>query len=172
MNETRKHILELVAKAEAAIPSEVLPDLPPGPYTSGASDWHGFEHQIWRLGEEIRQLLVESKSLRKDTDLQRAFSRVACNQRAKRGRQSFIMLLGYVYCMQFASDIAGQLADHHVAGHVIDTLIKMQCPSYIKDGEPFTCDKITWIRNKAKKYIEKYKISQPINPQDPRSSGR
>ena len=100
MTDVRDRILDLVAKAVAAIPTELLPDLPPGQHTLGAPDWNGFEHKIWECGEDVRQLLTQSKSLRKDTELQRAFLRVACNPNAKRGRQSFIMLLGYACCAQ------------------------------------------------------------------------
>lgn len=156
MNDIRKRILELVEKAEAVLPSELHPDLPPGPNTSGAPEWYSFEHQIWRCDEVIRQLLTENKSLKKDVDLHQAFLRIACNKNAKRGRQSFIMLFGHVGCAKFAPDIASQISDPNVAGHAIDTLYKMKCPDFIKDIEPLTNDKITWIRNKAKQYVNKY----------------
>jgi hypothetical protein len=156
MNETRNKIIELVAIAEAAIPSELLPDLPPSQQIKEVPEWHAFEHQIWKRGEDIRQLLAEKKSLRKDPELQRTFLRIACNEKAKRGRQSFIMLLGYAVCAQFAPDISRQLSDPHVAGHAIDTLSKMHCADYVEAIKPYASDKTAWIRNKAKQYVEKY----------------
>ncbi len=159
MNENRNRILELVNKAEAALPSKLQPDLPPGEYTSGAPEWYEFEHLIWKYGEEIRQLL-SGKALRKDIELHRAFLKIACNKNAKRGRQTFINLLGYSCCAQFAPDIASQLTDTHVAGHVIDTINKMRSPDFIKDISPLTNDKTTWVRNKAKQYIKKYENVQ------------
>ena len=156
MNEKRKQILGLAEKAENDIPSELKADLPPGQYTSGAPEWHSFEYQIWDYGEKIRQLLTKDKSLRKDIELQRAFVRVACNPNAKRGRQSFIMLLGYTCCVKFAPDIASQLADPHVDGHVIDTLTKMRCSDFVEKIKPFTSDKTAWVRKAAKQYIQKY----------------
>ena len=157
MKEIRSRILDLVAKAEAAIPATLLPDLPPARYTSGAPEWHGFEDVVWQQGEVIRQLLVECKSLRKDAGLQSAFLRVACNRKAKRGRQSFIMLLGYSCCSGSAPAIAGQLSDPDVAGHVVDTLTKMRCPDFVQDVEELTNSDTTWVRNKAKRYVERYR---------------
>jgi len=157
MSDVRQQITELLRQAEEAIPQRLKPDLPPGEHTSGAPEWYGFEHSIWALGEDIRQLLLKSKSLRSDLELHRAILRVATEPKAKRGRQSFIMLLGNAACLQFASQIADQLPDPHVCGHAIDTLTKMKCPDYVEAIEPFTRDKTTWIRNKAKRYIERYR---------------
>jgi hypothetical protein len=159
MKEIREEILKLVAKVEASIPSELLPDLPPSPNTMDAPMWYRFENYIWMRGEDIRQLLIENKTLRRDIELQKAFLSIACNQKAKRGRQSFIMLLGNTGCLQFAPNIASQLSDPDVVGHAIDTLTKMRCPDYVEAIKPFTNDKTTWIRNKAKHYVEQYKKS-------------
>ncbi len=156
MNETRYQILALVTMAEEAIPSTLQRDLPPGENTSGSSEWHSFEHSIWALGENIRQLYIKNKFLRKDVAIQRAILRIATNSKAKRGRQSFIMLFGYTFCAQFANQIAEQLSDPHVCGHVIDTLLKMRSSEFVSEVEPFTRDKTTWIRNKAKRYIDQY----------------
>ena len=89
-------------------------------------------------------------------DLQLAILCVATEPKAKRGRQSFIMLLGYAACAQFAPQSMKQLSDPQVCGQVIDTLTKMKCPDYGEAIEPFTRDKTTWIRNTAKLYIKKY----------------
>lgn len=142
MNETRQKIIELLTKSEAAIPIEQKPDLPQGKNTSGAPEWYRFEHAIWAFGGDIRRLFLKSKFLRKDVELQRAILRVAIDPKAKRGRQSFIMLLGYLACVQFAPQIAEQLSDPQVCGHAIDTLSKMKCSDYVKAIEPFTQDNL------------------------------
>jgi len=157
MKKIRNEILSLVAQANALIPSELLPDLQPSQNTLGVPAWYSFENLIWKYGEGIRQLLVENKSLRKDIELQKAILHIACDQKAKRGRQSFVMLLGYTGCVQFAPDIARQLSDPQVVGHAIDTLTKMRCPDYVEAVKPFAVEKTAWIRNKAKQYIEKFK---------------
>lgn len=155
MNETRDQILALLTKAEEAIPSTLQPDLPPGENPSGSPEWHSFEHLIWALGEDIRQLFIKNRSLRKDVELQCAILRIATNSKAKRGRQSFITLFGYTIFAKFANQIAGQLSDLHVCGHAIDTLLNMRSSKFVNEVEPFTRNKTTWVRNKAKRYIDK-----------------
>ena len=152
----RARIKTLVADAEAAIPSTLMPDLPPGQYTQGAPEWHSFEHTIWAIGEDIRQLLQKKKSLRNDDDLQSAFVAISMNRHAKRGRQSFIMLLGYKSCQQHSHSIASQLDDPGVAGHVISTLLKMQAPDFVQEIRRFLDHDIAWIRNKAKEYCGRF----------------
>ena len=59
------HQLEvLLKKAEDKIPNEILPDLPFMELAPDVHDWYMFEHEIWEIGEEIRQLIFYSK---KDT---------------------------------------------------------------------------------------------------------
>lgn len=149
-------IRDLLDKASEEIPDEVKPDLPPGEYTSGAPKWYGFEHRIWAYGEDIRQVLLTSKALRKDKELQDAICKISCDPRAKRGRQSFIMLLGFAHCAHLAPQIAAQIDDSDVRGHVISTISKMRCGDYVELIGSYTTDKVTWIRNGAKKYVKKY----------------
>lgn len=54
-NHFDEKIYEFLFKAENSIPNKVLPDLPlisPGVY-----DWYDFEHQLWKIGEEMRMFL-------------------------------------------------------------------------------------------------------------------
>ena len=152
----RLRIKTLVADAEAAVPSTPKPDLPPGQYTQGAPEWHSFEHTIWAIGEDIRQLLLKKKSLRNDDDLQSTFAAISVNRNAKRGRQSFIMLLGYTSCQQYSYSIASQLDDPDVTGHVISTLLKMQAPDFVQEISKFLDHDISWIRRKAKAYCGRF----------------
>jgi hypothetical protein len=149
-------IEQLVAKAEALIPSIPIPDLLPSELSSGQPDWHRFEHSVWRIGEDIRQLILTKKSLRKDASLQAAFVRICTNRNSKRGRQSFIMLLGYKCCQKHAPEIASQLNDSFVVGHVIDTLLKMHAKDFVQEIRPFVDHQVAWIRNKAKAYCKRY----------------
>ena len=152
----REQILDLLTQAEAAIPNELLPDLPPGQHTSGQPEFHPFEHSIWQNGEEIRQLLLQKTSLRNDEELQKLFLRISVNPNAKRGRQSFIMLLGYKSCRQHASRIASQITDQYVSGHVIGTLLKMQAAEFATEVSAYLDADKAWIRNKAKMYCKRY----------------
>ena len=160
-SEVRDRIVELVAEAEALIPDHRHPDLPVGVH-SKSPEWHSFEHRIWGIGELIRQELLKKKSLRKDEELQRAFARVGCNPFARRGRQSFVMLLEYKCCAGQAPGIADQLGDQDVAGHAVSTLLKMQAPGYAREIEPFvTAAKAAWVRKTARRYVERYGRSGP-----------
>ena len=159
MNEIKQQIINLLNKADELIPSELLPDLPPTKYSSGMPESHSFENSIWMFGEEIRHLFIKSKSLKKDRELQSRICSIACNPKGKGGRQSFIMLLGNVASTDFAPQIAQQLTDSDVDGHAISTLLKMKCPNYVEEIKPFTDSKIAWVRNEAKRYIERYTIA-------------
>ncbi len=46
--------------------------------------------------------------------------------------------------------------DHDVDGQVIDSLYKMGANEYVELIKPFLTHKQTWIRNEAKRYIQKY----------------
>jgi len=150
-------INRLLAVAEKAIPDTLLPDQPPGKYTSGKPQMYAFEHEIWRSGDDIRLYLSQNKTCKLSEAQQNRIVKIAVNPFAKRGRQSFIMLLGYKKYQQFSGQIISQISDSDVEGHVVDTLLKMQALDYADIIEPFTRHEIAWIRNKAKKYIENYR---------------
>jgi len=154
--DARATIVELIMTAQAAIPSRLKPDLPPGKFTGDAPGWYDFEHRIWETGENIRQLLLKKKRLRNDDELQAAFLSISTNRKAKRGRQSFVMLLGYKCCQEHASAIASQLDDSCVTGHVIGTLLKMHAGGFVDQIRPFTKHEIAWIRNKARAYCGRF----------------
>ncbi len=113
--------LSLVARAESLIPERRVPELAPLSGNPDVPEWHGFELKVWEIGEQIRQILARHQSLRKDRELQEAFVRILTNANAKRGRQSFVMLLGYKSCQVHAATVAAQINDPNVTGHVIST---------------------------------------------------
>ena len=61
-----------------------------------------------------------------------------------------------MFC-DFAEQIASLIYDDDVDGQVIDTLYKMGVTGYADLIEPFLTHNRTWIRNEAKRYIQKYK---------------
>ena len=155
-NEAKEAVLILLDRAEKLIPATSEKDLPPMDIAPGVPQWHDYEHKIWQIGEEIRQILNTHKTLRKDKELLARFLSVALNRNAKRGRQSFIMLLWYKHCAEYAGLLAAQLEDRSVKGHIIEGLNKMKAGQFTSLVEPFTQDKTTWIRNQAKKYIREF----------------
>lgn len=145
----------LLFKAESSIPSEVLPDLPCMKNTPDVPAWHDFEFAVWNAAEEIRQLVFDSKKTFHKDQTDRILS-ICLNKRAKRGRQSFVMLLGKTKYCDYAGALVPLLEDDDVNGHVIETLYKMRARGYAALISPFLTHKQTWIRNAAKKYIRRF----------------
>ena len=84
----------LLTRAEALIPEENLPDLPYMDLAPDVHDWYEFEHKLWEIGEEIRQFISENKNKLNKNQIDRIVS-ICLDKKAKRGRQSFVMLLNY-----------------------------------------------------------------------------
>ncbi len=145
----------LLLSAENLIPEENLPDLPYMKLAPTVHDWYDFEHELWGIGEEIRQFVSKyNKRFNKD-QIDRIIN-ICLNKKAKRGRQSFVMLLGRKMYRDYAEKIVSILSDEDVNGHVINTIYKMQAEQYVELIKPFLSYNRTWIRNEAKKYLKKY----------------
>ena len=157
--EFNTRITELLISAVALIPTTVLPALPFMKQAPTVHDWYDFEHRLWELGEEIRQLTVtENKAL--SAEHIETICRICSDPKAKRGRESFVMLMGKKRYSDYASRLATLLTDGDVNGHVISTLNKMGASQYVEEIKPYTAHATSWIRNEAKKYVKKYSISQ------------
>ncbi len=144
---------KLISQAEKLIPKTLEPNLPP---TELIPDWHDFEHKIWRLGEELRQLIKENPTLvetGRDPSLLQRIVKICINRNAKRGRQSFIMIFELKQFSKFATDLATQLDDEFVNGHVVRAIQKMHVAGFDSEIKPFADHKHAWIRNAAKKYL-------------------
>lgn len=150
-----KELDELFVKAEALIPNELLPDLPYMEEAPDVHDWYMFEHELWGVGEEIRQLILKYKAKLDNNQIDRIVN-ICLDKRAKRGRQSFVLLLGRKQYADYASKIVTILDDTDVDGQVINTLYNMQAGQHVELIEPFLNHKHTWIRNEAKRFIQKF----------------
>lgn len=144
---------KLISRVEKLIPKVPEPDLPPIKLNPYIPDWHAFEHEIWRLGDDLRLLIKENQALKRDDKLFQQILRICTNRNAKRGRQSFIMLLGSKQFSRFAANLITQLDDEFVEGYVIATIQKMHAAGFESEIKPFTEHKHAWIRNAAKKYL-------------------
>ena len=121
----------LLTRAEALIPEENLPDLPYMDLAPDVHDWYEFEHKLWEIGEEIRQFISENKNKLNKNQIDRIVS-ICLDKKAKRGRQSFVMLLSKKIYNSYADMIVTVLNDDDVVGQVIDTLYKMGAKEYIE----------------------------------------
>jgi hypothetical protein len=149
----RSAIDDALARAQALIPTTQLPYLPTTPELRGAPEWYPFEHQVWKVGEDIRQQFRREPRLRKDAALQLQIMHVACNRRALRGRQSFVLLLGYRGASAHGEELASQLDDHGVAGQIIHALYFMRARGFTARVWPFLEDEKAWIRKEARRYL-------------------
>ena len=155
-DEIKQEILKIIAEVEAMTPKELEPDLLPIKGFPDVPEWHRFELDIWTLGEKIRQLLLKNKALRKDKDIFEKILQISLNPKSKRGRQSFIMLLGNTNYTHFANKLITQIADKFVYGQVLHSIYKMRATGYVEIISPYCNDKKAWIRNEAKRYVEKF----------------
>jgi len=104
----RTELLALIEKAEALVPGTLVDPLPSAEGSGGEPAWHGFERALWGLGEKIRQRLLRHPRLRADGEIQERLVAIATDRRARRGRQSFILLLGYKVFATCAGRLAGR----------------------------------------------------------------
>jgi len=152
--QVKQKILDIVSEAKKLTPT--LPESNLSDFEKGTPAWHDYERKIWQLGERIRQILLQNKKLRTDSDIQQGILSICINKNSKRGRQSFITLLGNVKCAAYSKEIASQLSDEFVDGQVIETLYKMRVGNYALDIIPYCAHKKAWIRNLAKRYFSRY----------------
>jgi hypothetical protein len=68
------------------------------------------------------------------------------------------LLFGYKRCAPFASQLACEIDDWQVSGHVIDSLLKMRVSGFADIVRPFQSNEFAWIRAKAKTYCRRYGI--------------
>jgi hypothetical protein len=129
---------------------------PPDPIAPGVPAWHKFENSTWAIGEVIRQSLKARPRLKKDPDVLHAILGVIQNRNLRRGRESFVMLLGFTGAAKYAPIVARFASDPDICGHVVDTLLKMRVPGYTMQIAKLTSHNRAWIRRLAQKYVERY----------------
>ncbi|PKV48859.1 hypothetical protein ATE84_0874 [Aquimarina sp. MAR_2010_214] len=154
--EAKNTVLDLIEEAKGKTPNTLETDLPVFEEFPDVPSWHDFEYEIWKLGEDIRQILADHKSLRKENSITEKIVDFCLDKNAKRGRESFVMLLWYKHNQKYANRLIGLINDKYVYGHIIEGLNKMQVSGFEKEVLPFVDDKRTWIKKQAKKYLEKY----------------
>ncbi|MDY6171642.1 MAG: hypothetical protein SPH94_00405 [Fusobacterium necrophorum] len=143
----------LLKNAEQKIPNEDLPTLLPIEYLPNISKWHTFEHELWNIREIIRQTIHDEQ---KNLNVEQAdrVRQICLNPNAKRGRQSFVMLLSRKRYFAYADRLINLLQDVDVSGHVLDSLYKMRALQYHEEVKPLLNSEYTWISNLAKRYMK------------------
>ena len=151
-----EEIFEACEKALLLAPALYPPTLPPLKELMGAPDWYSFEHEAWGIGESVRRSFVQNPKFKKNQAVLNKVVEVACHRNLRKGRQSFIMALGFVAARQYANTLAAFLSDPDIDGQVLYTLIKMKASGFVPEVEPSLQSDKTWIRNLAKKYLSRY----------------
>ncbi len=151
-----EEIFAACEKALSLASAEYPPTLPPSKELSGAPEWYAFEHEAWPIGESIRRALLQNPKLKKNGAILEKVLEVASCRNLRRGRQPFIMALGFVAARQYAKTLSPSLRDQDVAGQVLYTLLKMKAQGFVPEVEPLLQSDKTWIRNLAKKYLSRY----------------
>jgi hypothetical protein len=108
------------------------------------------------MGERIRQSFKTHPKLKMDLAVIDAVVEVVECINLRRGRQSFVMALGFSAASPVAGRIARFLADADIDGQVLDTLLKMRASHFATEVAPLTDAKKAWVRNLAKKYMTRY----------------
>jgi len=150
---------QVLAACEAALrlaPSAWPPDLPASKELLGAPEWYPFERNAWAIGESIRRAFVQYPRLKKKTVLTSKIAEVATCRNLRRGRQSFVMAMGFVAARSYAAELVPFLGDTDVDGQVVYTLLKMRAGGHALAVGALLRSEKTWIRRLAKKYAERY----------------
>ncbi len=159
---TTEAIVAACVAVKTAAPTEFPPDLPPDPRISNVPAWYAFEHSAWPIGESIRQSLSSNPKLKKDPIVLRAILDVVCFPNLRRGRQSFVMALGFSAAVNHAATLAPFMSDPDIGGQVIHTLLKMRAPGFGGQATSLLSHKQAWVRRLAQRYIDRFGV-QPNN---------
>ena len=126
-----KEIGKKINDALKYIPSKELEELPKT--RDNLPQWHNYEHFIWKTGEQMRQILLKNKKTElSDSQIEKIIG-IINNPLAKRGRQTFVWLLGKRKYAGLAPRIIDQIYDDDVSLHVFNTIYKMRALGYEKE---------------------------------------
>ena len=116
-----------------------------------------FEREIWMVGSEVLEVFKKTPRISLSEDLLQEILHIINQKKYGRGRESFVMLLHYFknkpqvdYCL------SALLEEPILYGFAIGELQKLKLFSYlVKVQDILANEKKSWIRQAAKKYIEK-----------------
>ncbi len=148
-------MLDACDRALRLAPDEYPPTPSPN-QQHGAPEWYRFEHEAWKIGESLRQAFQKSRRLKNQPSILEKVIEVALCRNLRRGRQSFILALGFAAAKPYASLLTPLLSDEDVNGQVVSTLLKMKADEFANEVMPLVNAKKTWIRHLAERYTARY----------------
>ena len=158
--ESEQDILVACEKAIRLAPTQFPHTLPASKELLEAPEWYPFELEAWPVGESVRHAFICSPRLKKRENILAKVADVATYRNLRRGRQSFVMALGFVAACHYAERLAVFLGDPDVDGQVLDTLIKMKAPGHAREVTLMLQSNEAWIRKLAMKYLDRYSKSR------------
>lgn len=116
-----------------------------------------FEREIWMVGSELLETFKKNKKISLSEDLLEEILKIIEEKKYGRGRESFVMLLHYFKNKPQVEHCLSTLLEEPILyGFAIGKLQKLKLFSYlVKVQDIFANEKKSWIRQAAKKYIEK-----------------
>jgi hypothetical protein len=93
---SEQEVLTACGKALYLAPLEWPSNLPPSEKLMGAPEWYPFERETWAIGESVRRAFIQHPALKKKTALVSRVTEVAIQRNLRRGRQAFVMAMGFV----------------------------------------------------------------------------
>ena len=152
---TPEAIVAACLAVKALAPRDYPADLPNSDIT-GAPAWHAFEHEAWATGENVRQSFQAYPRLKNDSAALHAVLDVIRYRNLRRGRESFVMALGFTGAAMHAPALAELIDDPDLSGHVVDTLLKMRAAGYSSQVSPLTKHQRAWVRRLAQRYVARF----------------
>jgi hypothetical protein len=150
---TPDEVVRACGEAMGLAPAAPPIDLPPDPIAPGVPAWHRFEHDAWGIGETVRRSLAQKPALRRHAAVQNAILQAVNTPHLRRGRQAFVMALGFSAAAAHAPALIPLLSDPDLDGHALDALLKMRVYTYDQEVRPLLDAKQAWVRKLARRYV-------------------
>lgn len=119
--------------------------------------WYGYEIGLWMFSEEIiRPFLKKHKKIRGKHIFLDTLVEICLNKKFEKGRQLLVLFVGQYGKDAYKEELKSLLYDNEMQGYAIDALRYAKCFEYVDIiKEIYTNSKPGWIRQAAKKYINK-----------------
>ena len=128
-------------------------------FYKGMPEKMAFETEIWIVGESIRQGIINEKKNKTNNYLKIIddIIEIINTCKFKSGRESFVMLLSFYKNNEIVNEtLVKLLNENELYGFAIKELDKIKEYGYINEiVEIYNNEKKGWIKQIAKKYIEK-----------------
>ena len=120
------------------------------------ANWHSIELAAWPLGESIRLSIKGNQDLYQNRVIYSPIMEVVECLQLGRGRQSFVMALGFIRAAPLAARLAKFLNDPEINGHVIYSLLEMRSGGFVSTVQTLVHADAAWTGKLAKRYLRKY----------------